>query len=694
MAWQDHLALIDALPHALWMSNAQGQLLAVSSRLLLDSQLPRQQLLQQGWAALIDDKDLPAFNDAWQHCLRTKTALSLDLRLRGHNAAARWQLCLAAPCHDAQGRLSHWLGSFTDISARKEAEQQLREADALWKLALESIGDGVWDWYVQTGVELFSERYLQMYGFDADEIENISRTFDERTHPDDIAQMELDRRAHFEGRSPLYVNEHRVRCKDGSWKWVLSRGMVISRDAEGRPLRMVGTHTDITERKAAEALIWKQAHFDALTGLPNRRMLRERLEQDLTLARAAGEQLAVLFIDLDHFKEVNDSLGHDRGDALLVQAAQRIRAALRPQDTVARMGGDEFTVLLPAVPDEQSLSDIVHALIKTLASPFELGEDRAFVSASIGISLFPRDGEQIETLFKHADQALYVAKAAGRNRYSVFTPALQAAAQLRMRLTNDLREALARQQFRLVFQPIVELRTGAIHKAEALLRWLHPEHGLISPADFVPLAESSGLIMEIDAWVFEQAVGLAQRWRKQHDANFQLSINRSPLQFRGESKHYEHWLLRLAANGLAGAGLAMEITEGLLLDSDGGAHQQLQALRAAGISISLDDFGTGYSSLAYLQRYEIDCLKIDQSFVRHLEVGSKDFAVCKAIITLAHELGLKVVAEGVETQAQHELLLQAGCDYGQGFWFARPMSAADIETLLRKRTSSSSDGDR
>jgi diguanylate cyclase (GGDEF)-like protein len=494
--------------------------------------------------------------------------------------------------------------------------------------------------------------------------------------------MKQDRQAHFDGLTPSYVNEHRIRCKDGSWKWIVSRGMVISRDAQGRPLRMTGTHTDITDRKNAEALIWRQANFDALTGLPNRRMLRECLVRDIDRTQRAGHPLAVLFIDLDHFKEVNDSLGHDKGDALLVQAAGRIRECLHEADTVARMGGDEFTVVLPVLDDISRLERVVADILNVLSSSFHLGSERAFVSASIGVTLCPDDASEIDALFKQADQALYVAKGAGRNRFSYFTPALQEAALRRSGLAIDLRGALTDGQFWVAYQPIVTLASGAVHKAEALIRWQHPVRGLVSPADFIPIAEATGLILEIGDWVFRQAANQALEWRRTRDPQFQISVNKSPVQFNGPHSSHPRWFDHLQSLGLPGQSVAVEITEGLLLDASPAVNRQLLAFRDAGVSVSLDDFGTGYSSLSYLQQYDIDYLKIDQSFVRNLTPHSRGMALCKAIVLMAHELGMKVIAEGVETTRQRDLLMAAGCDFAQGYLFARPMSAQAFEHYL------------
>ncbi len=684
--------LLDALPQQLAVLSPALETVFANARLLHYARLSLAELQARGWLSLVHADDQPAFLQAWTAAQADGKPFFLDLRTQAGDEGLRWQvvevqrLATTAPDHAPL-----WMLTLTDITRRKQAQSQLLEADDLWKLALESNGDGVWDWQVQTGVELYSPRYLQMYGYSADEILPTSEEFDARTHPDDLPQMKLDREAHFSGRAPLYSNEHRVQCKDGSWKWILSRGMVISRDASGAPLRMVGTHTDITQRKTSEALIWAQARYDALTGLPNRRLLRERLVHALPAAERGGTHLAVLFIDLDHFKEINDTLGHGVGDDLLVQVAQRIQRSLGPQDTVARMGGDEFTVVLTALDARSSRAEaerVAQQILGTLAEAFSLQQEKVFISASIGISLSPVDGDQIEALLKHADQALFVAKGAGRNRFSHFTPALQEAAQQRARLTADLREALAGQALSLVFQPIVELRSGRVCKAEALLRWQHPTRGPVSPADFIPLAETSGLILEIGDWVFQQAARQVQDWRQRIDANFQISINKSPVQFRSPNAGGPpcDWTVQLQEMQLPGDAIAIEITEGLLLEADQETGRKLHALRAAGIPISLDDFGTGYSSLTYLQQYAIDTIKIDQSFVRHLRPGAKDLALCKAIITMAHELGMKVVAEGVETAGQRDLLIAAGCDDGQGYLFARPMSAGEFEAWLSQRT--------
>ena len=629
-------------------------------------------------------ESLERVRQAYADTTRQPSAHDLELELITATGRRIWVHSVGTAIWD-QGHMIKRTSVLQDITERKQAQAAWLENEERWKLALESTGDGVWDWHVQEGKEFFSKRLLEMYGFAEHELNALPEELDQRTHPVDRVKMERDRQAHFDGLTPSYVNEHRVRCKDGSWKWVLTRGMVISRDAQGQPLRMIGTHTDITDRKQSEALIWHQAHFDALTGLPNRRMLREWLEQEIRKTRRDGLRLAILFIDLDHFKEVNDTLGHGSGDLLLVEAARRIRHCVRACDMVARMGGDEFTVVLTELDADTSLEPTVQALLREMQAVFQLGGEQVFVSASIGITLCPSDATEVEELFKHADQALYVAKGAGRKRFSFFTPSLQEAALTRVRLANDLRAGLAEAQFHMVYQPIVELATGRMHKAEALLRWRHPTRGLVSPAAFIPIAEASGLIVDIGEWVFQQAADQVRQWRQSLAPDFQISINKSPVQFHHDSLANQSWTKQLERLGLPGDSMAVEITEGLLLDTSASVTDHLLALRDAGIQVALDDFGTGYSSLSYLQKFDIDFVKIDQSFVRHLDPVSTDLALCKAIIVMAHELGIKVIAEGVETAQQRDLLAAAGCDYAQGYLFAHAMPATDFEAFLRAR---------
>ncbi|MDE1180796.1 EAL domain-containing protein [Paraburkholderia sp.] len=453
-------------------------------------------------------------------------------------------------------------------------------------------------------------------------------------------------------------------------------------DPSGTVKSVLAVGRDISERMAFEATIWKQANFDALTHLPNRQMFHDRLDQEARISRRSGRRMALMLIDLDRFKEVNDSLGHDTGDVLLIEAARRITSCVRESDTVARLGGDEFTVILPNLDDADSIERIAKQIIETLAEPFQFGADEAFISASVGVTLYPDDARELDVLFKNADQAMYAAKNAGRNRFSYFTPDLQVAAERRLRLTSDLRAALPGNQFQVYYQPIVDLKSGEIYKAEALIRWLHPERGTISPLDFIPLAEDTGLIVPIGDWVFRQAVQQARRWRSRFHPSFQISVNVSPVQIRQDNLVCVQWPDYLAQQGLPGQSVAVEITEGLLLHAESKVTGQLLTFRDAGIRISIDDFGTGYSSLAYLKRFDIDYLKIDRSFVQNLAFDENNQALCEAMVVLAHKLGLRVIAEGVETIEQRDFLIGVGCDFAQGFLYSEPVPPEAFEDVV------------
>ena len=454
-------------------------------------------------------------------------------------------------------------------------------------------------------------------------------------------------------------------------------------DAVGNVYRRVALFLDISEKKQSEDFIWRQANFDALTRLPNRSMFHARLIQDVDKAKRTDRPLALIFIDLDRFKEVNDTLGHEVGDRLLAEAATRIAGCARELDTVARLGGDEFTVILPDLREPGSIERMAGTLLATLSEPYYLGDEIIHITASAGITLYPRDAGDAAGLIKNAEQAMYVAKNLGRNRFSYFTSALQEAAQARARLISDLRQAVATNQFSVHFQPIVDLASGEVYKAEALVRWTHPQRGFVSPSVFIPLAEETGLIGALGDGVFREAAREAKRLRTLHHPEFQISVNKSPRQFLENDAALDSWFACLHELGLPGNSITIEITEGLLLNAVADVTDKLRRCRNAGIQMAIDDFGTGYSSLAYLKRFHIDYLKIDQSFVRDIETDPNDLALSQAIIVMAHALGLKVIAEGVETLRQLEILRQAGCDYAQGYYFARPVPADAFVAWLR-----------
>jgi diguanylate cyclase (GGDEF)-like protein/PAS domain S-box-containing protein len=440
---------------------------------------------------------------------------------------------------------------------------------------------------------------------------------------------------------------------------------------------------DITDRKKAEETIFNQAHIDLLTGLPNRRLFKDRLQQALVNAHRQEQQLALMFFDLDHFKYINDTLGHDAGDDLLIEATQRIQMCIRESDTLARPGGDEFTLIMGDLHDPNGVNRVAQSILEVMAQPFKLKKESCYISISIGIAMYPDDAENADELLNKADQAMYAAKKLGRSQFCYFTPTMQALAENRLRLANDLRTAIIEKQFSIVYQPIVELTSGKVEKAEALIRWQHPTRGQVNPIDFIPVAEDSGAIKAIGEWVFLQVADQVAIWRKTINPQFQISVNKSPVQFQTHSVGYKDWIEHLQQLNLPGNAITVEITEGLLLNASQAVTDKLKAIRTAGMQISIDDFGTGYSSLSYLKKYQIDYLKIDRSFVSNLSINSTDMAICEAMILMAHKLGMKVIAEGIETEEQLQLLKQAGCDYGQGFLFSKPLPAIVFEQVFK-----------
>lgn len=471
--------------------------------------------------------------------------------------------------------------------------------------------------------------------------------------------------------------------KDGT-EHIKLLNISLLRDVHGRTYRHVAQFFDITDRKLKEQLIWKQANFDSLTGLPNRRLFYDRLEQEIKKSHRSGYPLALLFIDLDRFKEINDTLGHAMGDQLLEEASSRIISSVRETDTVARLGGDEFTVILPEFGERIDLERIVENILKALARPFRLGDKGdSYISGSVGITLYPDDAQDVESLLKHADQAMYVAKAEGRNRFGYFTESMQREVVERLSLTNELRNALPRRELEVYYQPILELNTRRIVKAEALLRWKHPTLGMVSPAKFIPLAEESGLIHEIGEWVFRETLARIREWHERFGEIIQVSVNKSPAQF--ERQEAISWPGLIESFGLPGQSVTVEITEGLLLNKSARVKQRLFEFRNNGIEVSIDDFGTGFSALSYLKLFDIDYLKIDRSFVSDLATDDSDKALVEAIIVMAHKLGIKTIAEGVETVDQEALLLKSGCDFVQGYYYSRPIPAIEFEALLARQ---------
>jgi len=753
----------------------------------------------------IHPEDRDRVNQAFNNSVANRKPWEMIHRLRMPDGRIKWVNERCETLYDDLGKPLFTAGAVQDITDHKQEEDALRENEQRWSLALEGGEYCVWDWNLQTGEVILCKAGKAMFGFADDEIGNDMAEWEARVHPEDMPHWTEVLRTFFHNKADKFSIEYRVRCKDGSWKWMLTHGIVASRADNGMVLRMIGTHADITERKnteqelqfaasvyqaigeavmitdssnriiavnqaftqlsgympveaigktpdfmcsgrhdeafkqaishklnttgiwegeiwnrrkngeeyavwqlirtiyddkgnvlrrvalfsdvtdqkRAEETIRRQAYYDLLTGLPNRRLFQDRLGLEIKRANRANLPIALLFIDLDRFKEVNDTLGHDVGDILLQEAARRISTCVRESDTVARLGGDEFTVILSELPDTRHTDDVAQKIVIRLAEPYHIDGETVRVSASIGITLYPNDANGIGALMKNADQAMYIAKSKGRNQFSHFSASLQQAEQSRMHLINDLRSAQAARQLSVCFQPIVELSTGRIHKAEALLRWQHPTQGMISPMEFIPLAEDAGLINGIGDWVFKESARFAKRWSKQFADDFQVSVNMSPVQFNAEHKNFaSEWLRHMQEMGLAGKNVAVDICEGLLLNAAPGIMDKLLVLRNAGIQVAIDDFGTDYSSLSNHKKFGVDYLKIDQSFVLNFAADPNDLALAEFIV-MAHKLGLKVIAEGVETAGQRDLLAAARCDYAQGNLYSKPVLAEVFEALLQ-----------
>lgn len=553
---------------------------------------------------------------------------------------------------------------------RKQAEQALRASEERYALAAAGSNDGLWDWNLTDNRVYFSPRWKLMLGYAEHEIGDCPEEWLTRVHPDDHGELQQQLEAYLAGDDALFEREYRMRHKDGSYRWMLCRGLAV-REPQGHATRMAGSQSDIHERKLVEEQLLHDALHDALTGLPNRVLLMDRLSRALNQARRHPESgCAVLFIDLDRFKNVNDGLGHQAGDELLVEWGRRLAACRRPGDTLARLGGDEFTLLLEDITDVGDAIRVAERIQAQFRQPFRLGEQDLFMQASIGIALGGATTRRPEDLLRDADTAMYRAKAEGKACYQVFDATMHTRAMAFLQMENNLRLAIERQQFVVYYQPVVTLASGALAGFEALVRWHHPLRGLVSPAEFIPLAEETGLIAAIGQWVLEESCRQLRTWQATYDglAALTMSVNLSSRQF-SQPELVERIAATLQATGLPGHNLRLEITESLLMGNAEMAARQLDALRDLGIRISMDDFGTGYSSLSYLHRFPVDTLKVDQSFVRGMEEGGESIEIVRTIIGLARALNMDVIAEGPETAGQVALLRAMGCDYGQGHFY-------------------------
>jgi diguanylate cyclase (GGDEF)-like protein/PAS domain S-box-containing protein len=568
---------------------------------------------------------------------------------------------------------------------KHQMEIKLRQSEERYSLAIQGANDGLWDWNLKTGEIFYSPRWKEILGYDEDEIGSDADDWMKRIHEDDIERFKLDLSNHLAGLTSHFNIEYRLFTKKDGYRWVLTRGLAVH-DEDSIPYRMAGSLTDVTERKHAEQQLLHDAFHDTLTGLPNRALFLDRLSRSIERAKRSNQaDFAVLFFDLDRFKVVNDSLGHQIGDQLLIIISERIKSLLRSGDTLARLGGDEFAILLEWLDDPIDGKQVSERILDDLKEPVQLAGQIVYISASIGIVAGSTEYKRPEDILRDADIAMYRAKSAGKASFAVFDTDLREYAITRLELEGDLRVALARNELQVFYQPIISLASGSITGFEALLRWFHPVRGLISPENFIPLAEETGLIVPIGRWVLKEACQQLQSWQVRFPSEppLTMSVNFSGRQFV-QSGCVQQIQQILKETRVSPSTLKLEITESLLMENSKTSIATLNSVRDMGIQLLIDDFGTGYSSLGYVQHFPIDTIKIDRIFVSQMGTNNQRSEIARTIIQLACELGLDTIAEGIETQEQLGLLKDLACGYGQGWLFSKAITRDEIEILLEK----------
>lgn len=760
------------------------------------------------WTSSLHPDDYERSHQEIQDAISGKKSINSEFRVCWPNGEVHHIKAVAKLFYDDNGNPLRMLGTNIDITERKQDEEKLRKSEERWKFALEGAGDGVWEYDFETRENVVSQRLMQMIGFDLDASLSIDNLFDDwagRLHPDSLTKTKKAFKALLKNKTNLYVVEQQVRCEDGHYIWLLTRGMVVSRANDGRPKRMIGTVSDISSRKQ-EALVrlqlaasvfshvregiiitnaagciieandtfteitgysreevigqnqhilqspsrqspefyaamWQEigttdywtgeiwncrkngeeyaatltvsavkdddgkvshyvalfsditqlkddqyqleqmAHYDALTHLPNRTLLADRLAQAMMQCQRHDNSLAVVFLDLDGFKDVNDAHGHDVGDELLVALSRRMKEALREGDTLARIGGDEFVAVLADLATVEDCPPLLNRLLLAASEPITVDDTELNVSASIGVTLYPKDSVDADMLLRHADQAMYLAKQAGKNCYHFFDIAQVDAANTRRESLDKISKALDRLEFVLHYQPKVNMSTGEILGAEALIRWQNPDLGLVPPYDFLPIIEGHSISLALGEWVIDTALNQLSQWQRM-GITLPISVNISAYQL--QQADFVSRLKALLANhpDVSPEHLQLEILESSALTDINCVSATMLACRDLGVDFALDDFGTGYSSLTHLRRLPASLIKIDQSFVRDMLEDADDLSIVEGVIRLAKAFNRKIIAEGVETIAHGSALLQLDCELAQGYGIARPMPASDIPAWM------------
>lgn len=571
-----------------------------------------------------------------------------------------------------------------DITARRQAEASLQAIEERYALAAEGANDGLWDWDMQQNHIYFSPRWLDMVGLSQDDaIESPEAWFD-LVHPEDLDGLTKSIENHLNGLTAHLIYSYRLRHKDGGYRYMLCRGRYVA-DKDGIPYRMAGSQTDITRQKDAEQQLRHDMLHDSLTGLPNQTLFLDRLQALFNLyKRQTTLRFGLVYVDLDNFKLINDSLGHMQGDRLLVKVARRLKSCMRPSDSIARLGGDEFAMILTNTSEAIDAMRVAERITETLEKPFDLEGEEVFMSSSIGIALANEAYLRPEDMLRDADTAMYRAKHNGKNGYAIFSQDMHQAAIKRLKIETELRRAISDHQLEPYFQPIVDMRSEQVAGFETLVRWIHPQRGLITPGDFIPVSEETGLIIPLGEQVLDMACRYRGAWASAlaHCPDIYISVNLSPRQLN-HADLPARVLRVIEEHALDPANVRLEITETVLMQNADQALRILTQFRDMNLKIYLDDFGTGYSSLSYMHKFPIDVLKIDQSFVGRIDQeGDKARKIIEIILNLARTLGIDVVAEGIETDTQLAMLRDMGCPYGQGYYFAKPLKPNDAFSLL------------